>query len=121
MTITLDLSPDPDSTPLQHTHRMALEIAMTEADLDGSPVEVRRRILHAAKVYERAIDHQRKATCWAYVLALLSDARQAGVLCGIAPRGSLKHAALSRMHDDISQRFEACLEAERDGIADARR
>ena len=116
----IPILPDPDLTPLQHSHRMALDASRTELDLELPATEALRGVNRALLVYHKAILRPRTIVAWAYVQCELWNARAAAVRSGVSVRGDEVHTLISRCYTEASARVEQILAAEASGRADVR-
>lgn len=117
----LTLSIDPDATPLQQTHRAAMDAslrasALLEPNTRGAGLALAR----ALRCFERAASRPRKAQCWAFVQCELWNARAYAVRAGVLARGSEGHAFVTARYTDATHRLETARRMERLGNADAR-
>lgn len=111
---------DPDLTPLQHSHRMALDAQRTELDLKLPATEALAGVNRALRIYTKAITRPRTIVAWSYVQCELWNARAAAVRSGVAVRGGTVYALISRCYTEASSRVEQILAAEAAGCADVR-
>lgn len=118
--VDLTLAPDPEATPLQQTHRMALEVARTEMDLELPPGQARDALARAVRMYNKAASRPRTATCWAFVQCEPWNARAAAVRAGCLDRDSPEYRFVSDRYTDASLRIESILAQEAAGRADVR-
>lgn len=118
---TLAIEPDPDLTPLQQTHRMAMaEIARTELDLERPPLETLERADRAIRVYHNAASRPRKVACWEFVANELWNARADAIRAGAIIRGSDDYVFISDRYRDAARRAEHGRALEARGHADVR-
>ena len=118
---TLDLEPDHDCTPLQHTHRMAMAApARTALELDIDAREGLRRANRALRVYHRATHRPRKVGCWDFVACELWNGRQDAVRSGAVLRGTDEYEFISARYRDAIARAEYGRFLEARGHSDVR-
>lgn len=117
----LDLTPDHGCTPLQQTHRLAMQaIAMTELELDIGAPEALKRANRALRSYHKAASRPRKVACWDFVACQLWNARQDAVRSGAVDRDSNDYAFISDRYNDAISRASWGRTLEGLGHADVR-
>lgn len=120
-TVDLALDSDPNLTPLQQTHRLAMqEIARTELELDLSPREGLDRANRALRTYHKAAARPRKAACWSFVACELWNGRADAIRSGALVRGSDEYEFISARYEDARRRLAWCEMLEAQGRADVR-
>lgn len=122
--VHLDPNADPELTPLQQTHRMALETARTmhatPLELDMAPSDATMALHRALRCYSKAASRPRKAACWSFVACELWNARQDAVRAGVLDRESDSYAFISDCYTDAQLRSEQGHALEIAGHADVR-
>lgn len=97
----LHLAIDPDLTPAQQTHRLALEVSLLEHEMDPC-----RALSRALRCYERAASRPRKIACWEFVSQQLWNARQDALHSGVLDRDSERYREISHRYSDARRRCE---------------
>lgn len=112
---------DPNATPLQQTHRLAMmATAATAIELDLSPSQAFENLNRALRTYAKAASRPRKVACWDFVACELWNARADAVRSGALDRGSQEYVFVSDRYNDAHGRSEHGHTLERLGHADVR-